>query len=144
MSIGHRGGLPIFMTATKMFLFSVSACIESESSAIVYRTHCWAMMRGMLGLSDWRGGGRSPVRKLNMGREDRGGGTPRAPAMLLSSLLLPWMVWWWYSCILQQATGGGSLLAALWGPYYMTETVQQPHWRRYIDDVCYCARQTHA
>lgn len=64
--------------------------------------YCWAMMRGMLGLSDCRGGPSSPVRLLNMGSVDRGGGARRFPAMFLSSSLLPWMVWWWYSWILQR------------------------------------------
>ncbi len=64
--------------------------------------YCWAMMRGMLGLSDCSGGAPSPVRLLNMGSVDRGGGTPRIPAMFLSSSVFPWMVWWWNSWILQQ------------------------------------------
>lgn len=61
----------------------------------------WAMISGMLGLSDGSGGPSSPVRLLNMGSVDSGGGTPRLPAMFLSSSVFPWMVWWWYSWILQ-------------------------------------------
>ena len=49
------------------------------------------MMRGMLGLSDCRGADLSPVRKLNMGRVERGA-TRRPSAMLLSTSLFPWMV----------------------------------------------------
>lgn len=62
-------------------------------------SYCWAMMRGMLGLSEC-GEARSRVRLLNMGSVDRGGGTPRLPAMFLSSSVLSWIVWWWYSWIL--------------------------------------------
>ena len=72
----------------------------------LHAPYCWAMMRGMLGLSDCRGANLSPVRKLNMGRVERGA-TRRPSAMLLSSSLFPWMVWWWYIWILQRATEGG-------------------------------------
>ena len=68
-------------------------------------THCWAMMSGML--SGWyarcMAGTLCPVRVLNMGRVERGGGTPSlVPAMSRSSLVLPTIVWWWYSCSLEE------------------------------------------
>lgn len=59
------------------------------------------MISGMLGLSDCSGRPSSPVRLLNMGSVDSGGGALRLPAMFLSSSVFPWMVWWWYSWILQ-------------------------------------------
>lgn len=64
--------------------------------------YCWAMMKGMVGLSERSDAALSPVRLLNMGSVDRGGGKRRFPAMSLSSSVFPWMVWWWYSWILQQ------------------------------------------
>lgn len=70
-------------------------------------SYCWARMRGT-GLSDCRDRARSPVRLLNMGSVDRGGGTPRLPAMFLSSSVFPRMVWWWYSWILQRGDEPGS------------------------------------
>lgn len=65
-------------------------------------SYYWAVIRGTLGLSDCSGGPSWPVRLLNIGSVDSGGGTPRLPAMLLSSSALPRMVWWWYSWILQR------------------------------------------
>lgn len=50
------------------------------------------MMRGMRGLSE--GVARAPVRLSNIGNVERGGGTPRWFAMLLSSSVLSKMVWW--------------------------------------------------